>query len=113
MYAMVLQGADQFETGAVSNVCKPRIAVTAKVPLQDLPVLGAVKDGSPRLKLSDTLRGLFCVDLRHSPVVDILAAAHRVAEMDLPVVSVVDIPHRSRHPTLSHHSMRLAQQRFA
>jgi hypothetical protein len=53
------------------------------------------------------------VQLGHAPVVDVLAAAHRVGEVHLPVVAVVDVAHRGRHAALGHDGVRLAEQRFA
>ena len=113
MDAVVLQCADQFEAGAVADVCEPRIAVAAEISLQDLAVFRAVENRSPGLELADAVRRFLRVQLGHSPVVDILAAAHRVGEMDLPVVAVVDVAHRRRHPALGHHGVRLAEQRLA
>ena len=113
MNAVVLQRADQFETGAVADVCESRIAVAAEISLQDLAVFCAVKNRSPRFEFADAVGSFFGVKLGHSPVVYVLAAAHRVGEMDLPVVAVVDVAHRRRHAALGHHGVSFAEQRLA
>src|SRR5262249_26130673 len=51
--AVVLQGADQLEAGAVADVGESRVAVPSEVALEDAAVGGAVEDGSPRLQLTD------------------------------------------------------------
>ena len=53
--AVVLQGADHFEAGAVADVGEARIFVTAKVTLQDAAVLGAVEERAPGFELADAL----------------------------------------------------------
>jgi hypothetical protein len=53
------------------------------------------------------------VQLRHAPVVEHLAAAHRVAEMNLPVVLRPDVTERRGDPALRHDRVRLAQERLA
>src|SRR5215469_6614399 len=49
----------------------------------------------------------------HPPVVDVLATAHRVSEVNLPAVTVVNIAHRGSDSALGHDGMRLTEQRFA
>ena len=53
------------------------------------------------------------VQLGHAPVVDVLAAAHRVGEVHPPAVAVVHVGQRGRDAALGHHGVRLAQQRLA
>jgi hypothetical protein len=53
------------------------------------------------------------VQLRHPPVVDVLAAPHGVREVHLPAVTVVDVPQRRRDAPFRHDGVRLAEQRFA
>ena len=89
--AMVLQSSYQFKTGSVTDVCEPRVTMSAEVSLQYLAVCCPVKDRSPRFEFPNPIGGFFRVQLGHSPVVDVLAAAHRVGEMHLPVVAVVDV----------------------
>jgi hypothetical protein len=111
--AVVLERPDQLEPGAVADVGQPRVAVPAEVALEDLPVLGAVEPRPPGLQLAHPVRRLARVQLGHAPVVDVLAAAHGVREVHLPVVALVDVPHRRRHPALRHDGVGLAQQRLA
>src|SRR5437762_5772736 len=87
--------------------------MTAKISLKYLAVLCAVEYGSPRLELADAVGRFFRVKFGHSPVVDVLAAAHCVGKMDLPIVAVVDIAHCRGHATLSHNSVSLAKKRLA
>jgi hypothetical protein len=53
------------------------------------------------------------VELRHAPVVEHLAAAHGVAEVDLPVVLGPDVAHGGGYAALGHDGVGLAQQRLA
>ena len=50
---------------------------------------------------------------RHAPVVQILAAAHGVGEMNPPVVALVHIGQCRRDAAFRHDGMRFAEQRFA
>ena len=99
--------------GAVADVREPRITVAAKIALEDFPVLRAVKNRAPGFEFVNAFRGFLRVQLGHAPVVDVLAAAHRVGEMNAPVVAVVHVAHRRRHAALGHDGVRLAEQRFA
>ena len=110
---VILKRADHLEAGAVADMREARILVAAEVALEDAPVGRAVEDRSPRLELTHAVRRLLRVQLRHPPVVEILAAAHRVGEMHLPVVAVVDVGERGRDAAFGHHRVRLAEQRFA
>ena len=83
---LLLQGADQLQAGAVADVRQARVLVAAEVALADLAVLGAVEQRTVGLQLPDPLRRLLGVQLGHPEVVEELAAAHGVAEVDLPVV---------------------------
>src|SRR5215203_7181298 len=87
--------------------------MTAEISLQDLSIFGAIENCAPCFQFANTIRGLFRVQLRHPPAVYVLAAAHRVGEMDFPIVAIIDVSHRRRHTALSHHGMRFAEQRFA
>ena len=89
--AVVLQRADHLQAGAVADVRQPRIAVAAEVALQDAAVLRAVEDRAPGLQLAHAVGRLLGVQLGHAPVVEVLAAAHRVGEVDLPAVAIVDV----------------------
>ena len=111
--AVVLQRADHLQAGAVADVGQARIAVAAEVALQDAAVLGAVEHRAPGLELAHAVGRFLGVQLGHAPVVEVLAAAHRVGEVDLPVVALVDVGQRRGDAALGHHRVRLAEQRLA
>ena len=77
------------------------------------PVLGAVEDGPPLLELADPVGGLLGVELGHPPLVEELAAAHRVAEVDLPAVAGVGAGQGGGDAALGHDRVGLAQERLA
>ena len=110
---LLLQRPDDLQAGAVADVGQPGVAVAAEVPLGHPAVLRPVEQRAPALELVDPLRRLLGVQLSHPPVVQHLAAAHRVAEVDLPVVLRVHVAHRRRDATLGHHRVGLAEQRLA
>ena len=113
MNAVILQRADHLEAGAIADVRQARILVAAEVALQDAAVRRAIEQRAPRLELADAIRRFLRVQLRHAPVVDVLAAAHRVGEVHLPVVAVVDVGERRRDAAFGHDGVRLAEQRLA
>jgi hypothetical protein len=113
MDRVLLQGADHFETGAIADVGEPRVAVASEVTLQDAPVLGSVEKGAPLFELEHARRRFLGVQLRHAPVVEHLAAAHRVAKVHLPVVLGVHVAERGGDAAFGHHRVRLAEERFA
>ena len=113
MDAVVLQRADHLESRAVADVREARIAVAAEVALQDAAVLRAIEHRAPGLELAHAIRRFLGVQLRHAPVVHVLAAAHRVGEVHLPVVAVVDVGQRRRDAAFGHDRVRFAEQRLA
>ena len=112
MDAVILQGADHLEARAVAHVRQPRIAMAAEIALQNAAVLGAIEHRAPGFELAHARRRFLGVQLRHAPIVQILAAAHGVGEVDAPVVAIVDVAHRRRHAAFGHHGVRFAEQRF-
>ena len=113
VHAVVLQRANHFQAGAVADVRQTRIFVAAEIALKNSPVLGAVKERAPRFQFADTVGRFFCVQLGHAPVVQVLPAAHRIGEMDLPVVPFVHVRQGRRDAAFGHHGVRLAQKRLA
>ena len=107
---MILKRADHLETGAVAHVGQPRIPMTAEVPLEDAAVVRPIEYRAPGLELADPVGCFLCVQLSHAPVVDVLAAAHRVGEVDFPAVAIVHIGQRGRDAAFGHHGVRLAEQ---
>ena len=112
VHAVVLERADHLEAGAIAHMGEPRIAMAAEVPLQNPAVGGPIEHGTPRFELADAIGRLLGVDLGHPEVVQVLSAAHRVGEVDPPVVAIVDVGERGRHPALGHDRVGLAQQGF-
>jgi hypothetical protein len=113
MYPVVLQCSDHLETGTIADVRKARIFVAAEVPLQNPAILGAIEHRAPRLELTHTSRRLFRVQLSHSPIIYILAASHRIGEMHLPVIAIINIGQRCRDAAFRHYRVRLAEKTFA
>ena len=111
--AVILQRPDHLETGAVADVRQPRIAVAAEVALEDPAVGRPIEDGAPGFELAHAIGRLSGVELGHAPVVDVLAAAHRVGEVHLPAVAIVDVGEGGGDAPFSHDGVRLAEQRFA
>src|SRR5665811_2113411 len=99
---LLLQGADQLETGAIAHVGESRVLVPTEVALTDPSVFRAVEQRAVGLELPDAVRGLLGVKLRHARVVEELATAHGVAEVDLPVVLGVDVSHGRGDTALRH-----------
>ena len=113
VHGLVLERADQLEAGAVADVDQPPVRMAAERPLRHLAVRRAVEDPAPLLELANAVGSLLGVQLGHVPVVQVLAAEHRVLEMDPPVVLGRDVAERRRDPALGHHRVRLAEQRLA
>ena len=112
MHAVVLERSNHFEAGAVAHVRQAGVPVPAEVALVDEPVLRPVEYGPPFFELAHAVRGALGVQLGHTPLVQELTAAHRIPEMDFPVVARIDVAQGGRHAAFGHHGMRLAQERF-
>ena len=108
--AVVLQRADHLEAGAIADVSQSRILVTAEIALEDAAVRRAIEQRAPCLELAHAIGRFLGVELGHPPVVQVLAAAHRVGEMHLPAVAVVDIGERRRDAAFGHHRVCLAEK---
>jgi hypothetical protein len=111
--AVILQRPDHLESGSIPDVGQPWIAVPAEVSLENLPVPGPIEERPPGLQLPDAGWSLLGVELRHPPVVDVGPAAHRVGEVDLPGVALVDVGESRRDPPFGHHGVGLPQERLA
>ena len=110
VHAVILQRADHLQPGAIADVREARIFVAAEISLQNAAVFRAIENRAPGLELAHPRGRFLGVQLRHPPIVDVLPAAHRVGEMDLPVVAVVHVGERGRDPAFRHHGMRFAEQ---
>jgi hypothetical protein len=113
MDAVILQRPDHFESGTITHVRQTRISMATEIPLENLALFGAIENRAPGLEFLHPVRSLFGMQFRHSRIVQILAAAHRIGKMDAPVIAIVDISHRRGHAAFCHNRVRFAQQRFA
>ena len=110
---MILERADHLEAGAIADVREARILVAAEIALEDPAVGRAIEDRAPGLELAHPIGRFPRVQLRHPPVVHVLAAAHGVGEVDLPAVAVVDVGERRGDAAFGHDRVGLAEQRLA
>src|SRR5678815_2974953 len=110
MNPVILQGADHFQAGEIADVREARIFMAAKIPLQTPTVLCSIENRAPSLKFAHTRGRLPSVQLRHSPIVDVLTSAHRVGEVHFPTIAVVDVTECSGDSAFGHHGVRLAKQ---
>ena len=78
-----------------------------------LAVLGAIEQRAPLLEFAHAFGGFLGMELGHAPVVEQLAAAHGVAEVNLPVVGRVHVRHGRSDAAFGHDGVRFAEQRFA
>ncbi len=111
--AVILERADHLEAGAVPRVRETRIAMPAEVSLEDASVLRAIEDGAPRLELAHAIGRFLRVELGHAPLVQVLPATHRVGEVHLPRIAIVDVPERRRHTAFGHDRVRLPEEALA
>jgi hypothetical protein len=87
--------------------------MAAEVSLQDPAVLCPVEQRTPFLELEYPIGRLLGMKLGHTPVVEHLAAAHRVPEVDLPVVLRPYVSEGGRYAALGHDGVCLAEERLA
>src|SRR2546427_471470 len=90
MYAVILKRSDHFEAGAIADMGETRIPMAAKIPLENVSLASPVEDGAPRLQLANAGRSFFGMEFGHMPVVEVLSSAHRVCEVNSPVVGGID-----------------------
>jgi hypothetical protein len=110
VYPMILQCANEFKSGTVTDVCQSRVAMSTEVPLTDQAFFVPIKNRPPRFQFIDAIRGLFGMELSHTPLVEKLSAAHGITEMHLPMVARVYIAEGRCHPSFSHHGVRFTQE---
>jgi len=105
---VILKGADHFQSGAVADVGEGRVAMPTEISLQDSAIASAIKDGAPRFQFAHALGCFFGVELamRHCSR---RPRAHRVGEMNLPVVAFVDVGQRGGDSAFGHHGVGFAQ----
>ena len=86
--------------------------MASEVTLGNLSFTGAIKEGAPHFKLPDAIWRFLGVQLCHPVMIEELTAAHCVAEVNHPVVIVVDVTHRGSSAAFSHHGVSLAKEGF-
>ena len=89
-----------------------RIFMAAEISLQDATVPGAIENCAPGFKLADAIRRFLGMQFSHPPIVDVLAAAHRIGEMHFPVITIIHIGQRSGDATFSHDGVGFAEKRL-
>ena len=82
----------------------------AEVTLHDPAVICTVEQGAPGFQFADPVGRFLRVQFRHAPVVQILAAPHRIGKVDLPVIAVVHVRQRRGHAAFRHHGVSFAEQ---
>jgi hypothetical protein len=113
MNPVILQRSNHLESGSVAHVRETRILVAAEIALQNPSVLRPIEQRPPGFQLPYALRRFPGMQLRHSPVVDVLTAAHGIGEVHGPAVAVVDVGERRRDSALGHDRMGFAKQGLA
>jgi hypothetical protein len=112
MDSMVLKGTDHLQPGAVTYMREPGIPMAAEISLQNSAVGGAIKKRAPGLQFTHARRSFIGMQLRHSPVIQVLTAAHGVGKVNPPAVAVIHIPHRRGYAALGHYGVCFAEKRF-
>src|SRR5438445_5961017 len=103
MHAAILQRPDHLETRAIANVTETLESVAAESPLQNISVGSSIEKRAPLFQFPHPLGRFLRMYLGHAPVVQELAAAHRVAKVRAPIVGSVDVGHCRRDAAFSHH----------
>jgi hypothetical protein len=113
MYPVVLERPNHLKAGTVAYMRESWIFVAAKVSLQNPTISGAIEHRAPRFELTHPRGRFLRVQLGHPPVVHVLATAHRIGKMHLPVVAIVNIGQRGCDAALGHHGVRFTEKTFA
>src|SRR5215467_9595027 len=113
MYAVILQRPNHFQAGTIPYMGKSWILMAAKIPLENTTVPRAIEHCAPSLELTHTSRRFPRVQLGHAPVVHVLTAAHRIGEMHLPVVAIVNVGQCRCDASFRHHGVRFTEKTFA
>ena len=86
--------------------------MAAEISLQNAAVAGAIKKRAPSLQFTHAGRRFLSMQLRHSPVIQVLTAAHGVGKVNAPAVPIVHISHRRGYAALGHDGVGFAEKRF-
>ena len=87
--------------------------MAAKIALKNSTVHSSIEDRPPAFQFADAFGRLLGMQFSHAPVVDVLAAAHRVGKVNLPIIALIDGGEGGGHAPLGHYRMRLAEQGLA
>ena len=110
MDAALLQGSDDLQTGGIAHVGETGEGVASEVSLVDDLRGRAVEHRTPLLEFPHAVGRLLRVKFSHPPVGEVLAALHRVMEVDLPAVTVVRVGEGRGAAAFGHDRVRLAEQ---
>ena len=111
--SMVLERAYHLQSGSIADMRQPGIPVPTEVSLQNPAVWRAIKKRTPCLEFAYALWRFPGVQFSHPPIIQILSTAHRIREMNSPVIAIVNVGQGCRDAAFRHHRVRFAQQRFA
>ena len=84
--------------------------MAAEVALQDAAVRCAIEERAPGFEFAHAIGRFLGVKFGHPPVVDILATAHRVGEVHLPAVAIVDVGERRGDAAFGHDGVGFAEK---
>ena len=90
-----------------------RIAVAAKIALENSTVPSPIEDRAPAFQFADAFGRFLGMQFSHAPVVDILAPAHCVGKMNLPIIAFIDVGQGRGHTPFGHDRVCLAEQGLA
>ncbi len=113
MDAVILQGTDHFQTGAIADVSESRITMAAEIALKNPAIARAIEQCAPGLQFADAIGSFLGVKFGHARIIEVLPAAHGVREVNLPVVAFIDIGKGRRDAAFGHDGVRFAKQRLA
>src|SRR5690348_3709326 len=113
MHAAILQSANHFEAGAVTDVAEALVGMAAESALENRAVIGAIEKRTPLFEFTHAVRRFLGVELSHAPVVEEFAAAHGVAEMRLPAVGGIHVGHGGGDSAFGHDGVSFSKKRFA
>ena len=110
MDSVILKRTDHLQSCTISDVGESWELVAAEISLQDLAVRGSIENRAPCFEFPNACRSLFGMQLRHPRIVDVLAATHRVGEMDFPVVPAVGRAQGRGDSAFGHYGVGFTQE---
>src|SRR5204863_2950623 len=95
--SIILKRAYHFQSCAVANVSETRITMSSEISLRNISIFRSVEHSAPFFQFAHTIGCLLRMKFCHAPLVQKFSSAHCVAEMNLPVVTCIDISKRCCH----------------